>query len=81
MARMVTDRGEDYPGQMLIEQNAVRCCEHNPCPSRPMPRRKWVNVLWRCPACGRLWYSARVATPGGVNWIWQEYEGVSTDGR
>lgn len=39
----------------------LRCCEHNPCPTRPTNTTgRYLNHSWVCPDCGQEWREFRI---------------------
>ena len=55
--------------------NNPRCCEHNPCPSRPASRlRRFKNRPWRCVECGQWWRSKYEGTYEGGDFYWTKIE-------
>ena len=51
----------------------VKCCEHNPCPSRPkLDLGNYRDRPWRCRQCGTWW----IRKFGQGGWGWKKLDTV-----
>lgn len=61
------------PPYKQLELDRVKCCEHNPCPDRPVPTREFVERPWRCPQCKGWWVTEPTKQRwSNRNWDWKK---------